>query len=119
MNTNEYWTEIRDIADYIACDAMQDCDYDRDAAEECIWDHRLHEAIDGHQWVIYYSHNLDVIQHSDNADYYQDNFGAESLAASLEQGLDTLHYHIAFWCMYADVADRISDALDDYDKEAA
>ena len=46
--------------------------------------------------------------------------GGDSLAASLEQGgLDTLHCHIAFWALYADVADRISDALDTYESEAA
>ena len=120
MNSQEYWKEIEELADSIACEAMADNDNDRAAAEEDIYDSRLHETIDGHQWVIYYSYNLDVIKYSDNADYYSDNFGAESLAASLEQGgLDALHCHIAFWCMYADVQERIEEALDTYESEAA
>ena len=119
ISYHEYWKEIADLADSIACEAMADNDNDRDAAEEDIFDSRLHETIDGHQWVIYYSYNLDVIQHSDNADYYSDNFGADSLAASLKEGgLDALHCHIAFWCMYADVCERISDALDEYAEAA-
>ena len=120
MNSQEYWKEVEEIADSIACEAMADNDNDRDQAEEDINDRRLHETIDGHQWVIYYSYNLDVIKYSDNENYYSDNFGAESLASSLEQGgLDTLHCHIAFWALYADVQDKISDALDNYDSEAA
>jgi hypothetical protein len=116
MNYQEYWAEVSELADTIASEAMADNDRDREAAEEDIWDSRLHETIDGHQWVIYYSYNLDVIKHSDNEDYYADNFGGDSLAHSLEQGgLNTLHCHIAFWALYADVADKISDALDEYE----
>jgi len=118
MNNQEYWNEVNAIADIIACESMQECDNDREAAEELINDSRLHETIDGHQWVIYYSYNLDVIKHSDNADYYADNFGAESLASSLESGLDTLHCHIAFWALYADVQELISDKLDQYEVAA-
>ena len=120
ITCKEYWDEVEGIADAIACEAMGDNDNDREAAEDDINDCRLHETIDGHQWVIYYSYNLDVIKHSDNEDYYNDNFGAESLAASLEEGgLDTLHCHIAFWALYADVQDKLIDALDVYEEAAA
>ena len=123
LTNNEYWTEIKSIADNLVLESMGDNDNDRPAAEEDIYDSRLHETIDGHQWVIYYGYNLDVIKHSDNEDYYDQNFGAESLAASLEQGgLNTLHCHIAFWCMYADVQGYLSDAFDEYEatlKESA
>lgn len=116
MNNQEYWAEVSSLANSITCEAMSDNDDDREAAEKDIFDSRLHETIDGHQWVIYYSYNLDVIKHSDNEDYYVDNFGSESLEHSLKEGgLDTLHCHIAFWALYADVADRISDALDEYE----
>jgi hypothetical protein len=119
MNYQEYWQEVSEMADYLASEAMNDCENDRDTAKETIFDYRLHEAVDGHQWIIYYSNNLDVIQHSDNEDYYNDNFGGEALASSLEQGgLDMLHCHIAFWCLYADVSDKISDALDEYEPES-
>ena len=119
MNYHEYWTEINSLADSIACEAMQDNDSDIDAARDDIWDSRLHETIDGHQWVIYYSYNLDVIAHSDNDDYMVDNFGSEALEHSLKEGgLDGLHMAIAFWCMYADVADKIEDALTEYEVAA-
>lgn len=119
MNSNEYWAEVNSLADMIASETMANHNNDREQAENEINDSYLHETIDGHEWVIYYSYNLDVIKHSDNADYCADNFGAEALAHSLEQGgLNTLHCHIAFWALYADVQDRLSDYLDQYDTAA-
>ncbi len=119
MNNQEYWKEINAIAENMVSEVMDEQDNDKDAAEEEINDSRLHETIDGHQWVIYYSYNLDVIKHSNNDDYYNDNFGAESLAASLEQGgLGTLHCHIAFWCMYADVQEALESAFEEYQEAA-
>ena len=115
----EYWTEIDELAGSLASEAMDDCENDRDAAEEQIFDYQLHETVDSHQWVIYYSYNLDVIKHSDNEDYYADNFGAEALAHRLDEGgLDLLHCHIAFWCLYGDVSEKISAALDTYEDES-
>jgi len=119
MNYQEYWKEIEELADSLACEAMTDNENDIEAARVDIFDSRLHEAIDEHRWVIYYSYNLDVIQHSNNEDYYNDNFGGEALTNSLEQGgLDMLHCHIAFWCMYADIMDRLDDALAEYEEAA-
>jgi hypothetical protein len=127
LTHSEYWKEISSIAETLVDEAMDEAkqDYDgnnpdfdelKEIAEESINDSRLHETIDGHQWVIYYAYNLDVIQHSANEDYYSDNFGAESLASSLEQGgLDALHCHIAFYAMYADVQDNIDNAFDEYE----
>lgn len=114
LNTqSDYWREVESIAECIASESMADNDNDRSAAEDEINDSRLHETIDGHQWVIYYGYSLDVIKYSDNADYYVDHFGAEALVASIEQGgIDTLHCHMAFWALYADVQDRLTDALD-------
>ncbi len=117
MNNQEYWDEVNEIADIIAYETMQETDNNRDEAEEIINDTCLHETIDGHQWIIYYGYNLDVIGHSENADYYADIFGGDSLAASLDQaGLDMLHCHIAFWAMYVDVQDRLPTALDEYEE---
>lgn len=129
LTSNEYWTEISDIATNLVDEAMDAAiednngDYSdfetlKEQAIDSINDYRLHEVIDGHQWIIYYAYSLDVINNSDNEDYYSDNFGAESLAASLEQGgLNTLHCHIAFWCMYADVQDKLDSAFDEYEEK--
>ena len=119
MNSHEYWKEVNELAATIVSESMEESDNDRDAAEELINDSRLHETIDGHQWIIYYTYNLDVLKYSDNAEYYQDNFGAESLVASLEDGgINTLHCHMAFWALYADVQDKIADLLDEYEAAA-
>ena len=119
MNYHEYWTEVSSLADSIACEAMQDNENDIDAARDEIFDSRLHETIDNHQWVIYFSYNLDIIKHSDNEDYYSDNFGGDCLAESLKTGgLDMLHCHIAFWALYADVCEKIEDALTEYEVAA-
>jgi len=109
----EYWKEVSEIAKTIAQEAMEHCDNDRDEADELINDSLLHETIDGHEWIIYYSHNLDVIQHSDNEDYMIDNFGIDEAGSILkDKGLSGLHSAIAFWALYADVSDQISDCLD-------
>lgn len=124
---SEYWAEIKSLTEQIATEAMEqakDEDYPEEedsfpiherrlAAEEIINDTLLHETIDSHQWVIYYSYNLDVIKHSGNSEYMSDNFGSEYAGDILaDKGIDDLHTVIAFWCMYADVQDNIESALD-------
>ena len=113
---NEYWTEVTETAENIISEVLSDNFTDEIVevyqVREVINDTALQETIDGHQWVIYYSYNLEVIKHSDNEDYMLDNFGADSLQSSLKQGLATLHCHIAFWALYADVSDRINDLVD-------
>ena len=117
LTCKEYWEEVEIIASNLVCDAMHVTNNDREAAEEDINDSRLHETIDGHQWVIYYAYNLDVIKHSDNDDYYSDNFGSDSLAYSLKNGgLNMLHSHIAFWALYADVQDKLEAAFEEHEE---
>ena len=113
ITSSQYGNEIQSLAVSIAEDAMSQCDNNREEAEELINDSLLHETIDGHQWVIYYAYNLDVYQHSNNPDYYIDNFGGDDAAFVLkEKGLDGLHNVLAFWSLYADVQDKIEEALD-------
>lgn len=120
LSRTQYYEEIKSLAESMAREAMADNDNDREKAEEDINDSRLHEAIDGHQWVIYNAYNLDVMRHSDNSDYYVDNFGGEDAGSVLkERGIDGLHNVIAFWCMYADVQDALSDALDEVESSLA
>lgn len=113
INSSQYWSEVQSIANSIATEAMQSCDNVRDDAEELINDSLLNETIDGHEWIIYNSYNLDVIQYSDNEDYYIDEFGTESAGEELKNGgLSGLHTAVAFWALYADVQNLISDELD-------
>ena len=119
MNYQEYLDEVNDIADIIASESMDECGNDRDQAEQLINDSRLHETIDGHQWVIYYAYNLDVIKHSDNAEYMSDNFGGDALSACIDAGgVDSLHTAMAFWALYADVQELIDDKLTGYEAAA-
>ena len=113
MNSNKYWTEINKIAKTLAEESLADNYNDVDAARDDIFDSRLHETIDGHQWVIYDAYNLDVIRNSDNSGYYEQNFGADDVAATLKDGgIDKLHTVMAYFAMYGDVSDKIEDALE-------
>ena len=113
ITSSQYWNDVQSLAVSIAEDAMSYCDNNREEAEELINDSLLHETIDGHQWIIYYAYNLDVYQYSDNSDYYIDNFGGDDATYVLkEKGLDGLHQALAFWALYADVQDKIGEALD-------
>lgn len=113
ITSSQYWTEVEALANMIAVNAMQSCDNDRSDAEDLINDSLLHETVDSHEWIIYYAYNLDVIQHSDNEDYYIDEFGIENAGEELKnRGLSGLHAAIAFWCLYEDVQGMVSDELD-------
>ena len=112
ISNTKYWQEVEDLASYIAKEALDQTDT-LEEAEELINDSLLHETIDGHQWVIYYSYNLDVLQHSDNADYMIDNIGGESEILK-EKGLSGLHSALAFWALCADVQERITAELEQH-----
>lgn len=120
---SHYWGEVKSLAENMISETFEWLEDKADMTrEECfeatmdeINDHVLHETIDGHQWVIYYAYNLDVINYSDNADYMTDNFGNDMAGDILkEQGLNSLHTAMAFWCMYADVADELAEHGRDY-----
>ena len=118
ITSSQYWNEVQDLAVSIAEDAMSQCDNNREEAEELINDSLLHETIDGHNWIIYYAYNLDVYQYSENSDYYIDNFGGDDASYVLkEKGLDGLHQALAYWSLYADVQDKIGEALDGVESE--
>ena len=108
IHSSEYWTEVKALADGIIEDAIEQTD-NLDDAEELINDSMLHETIDGHQWISYYSYNLDIIRHSDNEDYYIDNIGD---FASFDSLL-SLHQAVAFYALYADVSEQIYPKLEE------
>lgn len=113
ISRQQYRDEIKSIAENMATEALDDCGWDRDAAEKDINDSRLHETIDGHQWVIYYAYNDDVLRHSENESAYEDNFGTEDMAAVIkERGFNGLKTVMAFCAMEQDVRDILSEALD-------
>ena len=114
MNSQEYHNEVQSIAKELVKDALNQCDNDADQAMELINDSLLHEWVDGHEWIIYNSYHLPILQHSSNAEYMVDNFGADSVAYRLKEGgLSGLHCALAFWAMYADVYELLDDAMAD------
>ena len=122
ISNSEYWQEVLNIAKTLVEDAASatDCDnaetFDQDTIRDYIFDSALHQAIDSHQWVIYYGYNLPVLQHSDNAEYGIDEFGSDWIADTVKSGgLSGLHSALAFWALYADVMGYIDDAITDYE----
>ena len=115
MNYQEYYSEVNAIAEALVSEAMADHDNDAEQAMEDINDSRLHETVDGHQWVIYYNHNLSVIEHSGNSDYMIDNIGIDSAGEALKNGgLNGLHQALAYCALYADVYELLQDKMDDF-----
>ena len=110
----QYWQEVQSIADYLASEAMEDNKGDRDDAKDSIQDSRLHEAIDGHELVIYYQGNDTVLRHSPNGDAWLECYDAESIGKLvLEKGIDGVRAVQAFFALEADVQRILDDALDD------
>jgi hypothetical protein len=105
MNAHEYWTEIKSIVDQVKADTLeQGFTWDGDAEEYA--DQCLYEVIDGHEFCIYYSKALEVLQHTDNQDAMFDSLGAESAESAAQAlrdaGLGGLHCPMAVWAMIAD-----------------
>ena len=123
MNYSEYIDEINSIAAELVSKSMGQSGNDREAAEEPINDtllnEMLHETIDGHQWVRYYSYNDDVIKHSDNDEYYRNIYNNESIGSIVaEKSTNDLKAIIAYWAMHADVQERIGSTFDELEEAA-
>jgi len=115
MNYQEYYSEVNAIAEALVAEAMAEHDNDAEQAMEDINDSRLHETVDGHQWIIYYNYNLSIIEHSGNCDYVIDNIGIDSAGEALKNGgINGLHQAVAYWALYADVYELLQDKMDEY-----
>lgn len=109
MTRKEYWDEVRSIRENLR-DEWKDERGDYGDANEFIGD-RLHEMIDGHQWIIYNSYNLDVIRFTDNEDAYIENFGEWPADSDLSR----IHTLAAFEAMRQDVSDGLD--MDDFEDD--
>ena len=111
-----YNEEIQDLATNLVEELMQEHDNDRDTAEESSHD-RLHETIDGHQWVIYYAYNDEVLKYSENEEAYQGVYDNESLGQLVaERGIADLKTMMAYFAMYQDVSELLEQAFDDFEE---
>lgn len=102
MNTHDYWTEIASIVEQVKADTLgRGFTWDGDAEDYA--DQRLTEVIDGHEFCIYCSTALEVLQHTDHQDNMLDCLGEESAVQVLRGGgLGGLHCAMAVWAMVAD-----------------
>lgn len=102
MNAHEYWTEITSIVEQVKADTLeQGFIWDGDAEEYA--DQCLYTVIDGHEYCIYYSKALEVLQHTDNQEALLDTLGEESAVHALRDGgLGALHCAMAVCAMIAD-----------------
>lgn len=103
MTREEYLREVANIAESMVGEAADDGD-DRDELYD-----RLHETIDGHQWVIYTAYNFDVLRHSDNDGAYVENFGADGLVT--DGCLNTAA--LAYAALEADVSESLGGLIED------
>lgn len=116
ITQSSYNEEIKDIATNLVDELMSENDNDRSEAEELAYD-RLHETIDGHQWVIYSAYNDEVLKYSDNDEAYQDCYDNESLGALVaEKGIDGVKPMMAYFAMYQDVSEQLEQAFDDFEE---
>lgn len=97
-------TEIADAIEALTVDSLDDV-YDK-----------VHEQVDGHEWVIYYSKAWDVAHLMSGDDTACREF--EEIGC-LESGksLDDLICQFAFYALRATVSDEIEAALGEYKKE--
>lgn len=122
----EYRKEIYSLALALVGDAIDALQYDgyevisRDDVEDRIigtdyltMDSLLHEAIDGHQWIIYYAYNDDVLRYTEHSDAYQDCYSNEDLGQLVaEKGFDSAKAMMAYFAMYNDVLDHLDEAIE-------
>ena len=117
ISSQDYFTEVNELAKSVFDEVMQEHDQDMYSAEDHFYD-RLHETIDGHEWVIYNHYNLQVLQHASNPEAMIDELGAGSVGHSLsEGGLSTLHMHLALWALKEDVNEALQSLIEDWEPE--
>jgi hypothetical protein len=120
LSSSQYWAEVKSIADSLAEEAMEQNEGDRDAAEADINDHMLHEAVDGHQLVIYYAGNDSILKHSDHEDAWEDCYGPKEIGqVVIDKGMDGARTVQAFFALEADVRDYLDDALEEAEEAYA
>lgn len=108
ITQREYWKEVTSIAKEILREAReQDVGLRRERGQEL-----LHEAVDGHQWIIYTWAYPYVLIHSRNEDALFDEQGPQEANSYSE-----IMQKMAFYALYQDVANELGSDLDDLDDD--
>jgi hypothetical protein len=96
-SSQEYWRDVRDYA----ASAVSGEDWSKDADLS----DRVHELVDGSEWVIYYWRNLKVLEHTEHFDAYESEGGLHGDKS--ETSLRTILTGGAYYAMVADVSRMI------------
>jgi hypothetical protein len=109
--SSEYWSEIRSIVENVKQDVREN---------EADLSDAIHEAIDGHQWVIYTGYNLDVLKHCSDESAGIDEGLIDANAALAEGGLSKLTAQLAYCAMERDVYNELDgwSGPEDDDRDA-
>ena len=117
MNSQEYWEEIGELAEWISDNRPKELGGQGVAAEYGDgYDrhHALHETLDGHAFVIYTHEARQVVTHSRHPDsMMEQGLGSEDMASQDPSGFDTQR---AYWAMHADIMDQAQDEAYDLDE---
>ena len=107
----EYWADVRAIAEEIK-DEVKSGQMSGDEVYG-----RVHENVDGSQWIIYYGRKLDVLQSSSNSDAI-DNAG---VGIDTSKGWQNILTQVAYFAMVQDVMDELEsigyDGFEGFDGE--
>ena len=102
MTQQEYWDEIKNLAEWLSDNRPAElggegvtADYGEDADRH----DAMHETLDGHEFVIYTHKARQVALHSDNPDHMVNELCADA-------GGDMFDERRAYWAMQQDIIDR-------------
>lgn len=94
---DNYWADIKsygeDLKDRFKAGEIDDM-YDA-----------VHETVDGSQWIIYYSRNLEVL----NNTRHEDNIEDQGMELDTSKGWRNIITQVAYWAMVGDVEDELAD----------
>ena len=108
-----YHKEIADLATNLIDELMAELDNNVDSVEGVIYD-RVSEAVDSHEWIIYYYHNAFVTRFSGNGEAYLEVYDNESLGDIVaEKGPEGLGTVIAYFAMSSDLRLRCEEVLEE------
>lgn len=111
---HDYFKYVEDLAKDILDEAIKEVGPDKDDVE--YWVEResydkVHEAVDGSQWVIYTRLAMKVLLYSNN-----DGYGFEEGLLDTSKWKDGIDYSaVAFWAMRQDVQERLTELVGEYE----
>lgn len=106
MKCNEYFAECQRLAEEAVELAMQSRSLKASELDASDIDEFIFELVDGHEWIIYTRHALNILQHTNN-----DNTLFEVGDLSEVDSASSVYTSLAFWAMREDVLERLDAAL--------